>query len=377
MKQRIAFYLSVASLALFAACNSPESGAATEEVSKGITRADWGTADGKPVYLYTLTNSKGDQVKISNYGGVVTSWTSKDKNDSVSSVVLGFDSLQGYMAPPPYFGALVGRYGNRIAKGKFSIDGNEYTLVTNNGPNALHGGTKGFDKVVWESSTDSDSTAVLHLKYISADGEEGYPGQLTVMVTYSFSDDDELKIQYEAETTKPTVLNLTNHSYFNLTGSVANTILQHELEIDADHYTPVDTTLIPTGEIAPVEGTPFDFRQPHVIGERIDQVPGGYDHNFVLNKKDSSLTKIVTLYDPMSGRQLEVSTTQPGVQFYTGNFLDGSLTAPSGLPIKQHTGMCLETQHFPDSPNQKNFPSTVLRPGEKYQSETIYKLSVR
>ncbi|MCW3091808.1 MAG: galactose mutarotase [Ferruginibacter sp.] len=356
-------------------CNNQKSDD-TMETKKGITKASFGQADGKEVFLYTLTNAKGTQVKISTYGGVVTSWIVPDKNDKKSSIVLGFDSLSGYLAKPPYFGALIGRYGNRIANGKFKIDTSEYTLATNNGRNHLHGGNKGFDKVVWESATENDSVPSLMLSYLSKDGEEGYPGNLNVDVRYTLTDDNELKIEYSAKTDKATVVNLTNHSYFNLTGNVSNTILDHTLMIDADNYTPVDSTLIPTGEIKPVKGTPFDFTKGEKIGLRIDSVKGGYDHNFVLNKKDSSLTKVASLSDDKSGRTLEVFTTEPGLQFYSGNFLDGSIKTSDGKAINQHSALCLETQHFPDSPNQPKFPSTLLLPGQQYHTVTVYKISV-
>ncbi|MEO6722639.1 MAG: aldose epimerase family protein [Ferruginibacter sp.] len=375
---KVVTQLSVCLAALLAgsitSCNDQKS--EPMEATKGITKASFGNADGKEVSLYTLTNAKGTQVKISTYGGVVTSWVSPDKTGKKSSIVLGFDSLSGYLAKPPYFGALVGRYGNRIAKGKFKIDSSEYTLVTNNGVNSLHGGTKGFDKVVWEAAVKNDSIPELTLSYLSKDGEEGYPGNLQTQVVYTLTDDDELRIEYNAQTDKPTVLNLTNHSYFNLSGDVVNNILDHTLQIDADNYTPVDTTLIPTGEIKSVKGTPFDFTTAHKIGLQIDSVKGGYDHNFVLNKKDSSLTKVVTLSDEKSGRTLEVSTTEPGVQFYTGNFLDGTIKTSDGKAINKHAALCLETQHFPNSPNQPSFPSTVLRPGQQYHTVTVYKLSV-
>ncbi len=346
------------------------------ETKTGVAKAAWGNYDGKEVFLYTLTNAKGVQVKISSYGATVTSWVSQDKNNNSSSIVLGFDSLSGYLAHPPYFGAVVGRYGNRIAKGKFKIDGTQYTLAINNTPNALHGGLKGFDKQVWDAATENDSIASLLLSYTSKDGEEGYPGNLKVTVRYSLSDDNELKIEYNATTDKATVLNLTNHSYFNLTGDVNNTILDHTLKIDADNYTPVDTTLIPTGEIKSVKGTPFDFKKAKKIGLEIGAVSGGYDHNWVLNKKDSSLQKIVELKDSLSGRTLEVYTTQPGVQFYTGNFLDGTFSTSAGKKINQHAALCLETQHFPDSPNEPKFPTTLLLPGQQFHSETVYKLKV-
>ncbi|MEP6750449.1 MAG: aldose epimerase family protein [Bacteroidota bacterium] len=348
----------------------------TAAMSAGTTKQDFGQADGKPVYLYTLTNKKGDQVKISTYGGVITSWVSPDKNGVKSSIVLGFDSLSGYLAKPPYFGALVGRYGNRIANGKFKIGDSSYSLATNNGKNHLHGGLKGFDKQVWDASA-VDSVPALTLNYTSKDMEEGYPGNLKVTVTYTLSDDDELGIEYSAETDKPTVLNLTNHSYFNLTGNVDNSILNHTLKINADAYTPVDTTLIPTGVLQPVKGTPFDFTTAAVIGSRISQVPGGYDHNFVLNSKDGSLQEAAVLTDSISGRKLEVYTTQPGLQFYTGNFLDGKFKTSDGRPINKNAALCMETQHFPDSPNQPSFPSTLLKPGEKYHTITKYKLSLQ
>lgn len=343
---------------------------------KGIMKANWGQADGKDVFLFTLTNAKGNQAKISNYGGVLTSWVVPDKNGSSNSIVVGFDSLAGYLAKPPYFGALVGRYGNRIGNAKFTLDGKTYTLAANNGKNSLHGGLKGFDKQVWDASTEGDSIPSLTLKYISKDGEEGFPGNLSVTVQYTLTDDDELKIEYSAETDKATPINLTNHSYFNLTGDVSNTILDHKLQINADNYTPVDTSLITTGEIKPVKGTPFDFTSSTKIGARIEQVKGGYDHNFVLNSKDGSLQQAAILTDSISGRKLEVFTTEPGMQFYTGNFLDGSLKNHDGKPINQHSAMCMETQHFPDSPNKPNFPSVILKPGAKYHTVTVYKLSV-
>lgn len=378
MKKATALSLAIAltGAAFITSCNNNQTTTEKMGTKAGITKAAWGNTDGKDVFLYTLTNAKGVQVKISNYGATVTSWVSPDKNNKPSSIVLGFDSLSGYLAKPPYFGAVVGRYGNRIAKGKFKIDNTQYTLATNNGSNALHGGLKGFDKQVWDASTQNDSTASLLLSYTSKDGEEGYPGNLKVTVRYTLTNDDELKIEYNATTDKPTVLNLTNHSYFNLTGDVSNSILDETLMIDADNYTPVDTTLIPTGEIKPVKGTPFDFTKAKKIGLEIGAVSGGYDHNFVLNKKDSSLQKIAALKDSISGRTLEVFTTQPGVQFYTGNFLDGTLSTPGAKKINQHAALCLETQHFPDSPNQPKFPTTLLLPGEQFHSVTVYKLSV-
>lgn len=355
--------------------NKTEENNSSDSLKTGITTKDWGEFDGKKISLYTLTNDEGNQVTITNYGGTVTSFVTLDKNGNKSSIIIGFDSLQPYLQSPPYFGALIGRYGNRIGDAKFSLDGKQYTLAANNGKNHLHGGLKGFDKVVWDASVADSSTPSLTLKYLSKDGEEGYPGNLNVTVQYTLTNDNELKIEYNATTDKATPVNLTNHSYFNLTGDVSNTILDHTLMIDADRYTPVDTTLIPTGEIKSVKGTPFDFTTAKKIGKDIDQVPGGYDHNWVLNKKDSSLEKVAELMDSVSGRTMDVYTTEPGLQFYTGNFLDGTFTNRGGTPLKLHTALCLETQHFPDSPNKPNFPTTTLQPGEQYHSVTMYKVS--
>lgn len=357
--------------------DSTNTNTTTTAMKTGLQQADWGEFDGKKVYLYTLTNKNGAQVKISNYGGTITSWVTPDSKGNKSSIVLGFNELKGYLAHPPYFGATVGRYGNRIAKGRFTLNGKTYKLAVNNNSNALHGGLKGFDKVVWDAAASEENTPSLTLNYLSKDGEEGYPGNLKVSVTFSLSDADELKIEYNAQTDKATPVNLTNHSYFNLTGDVNNTILNHFLMIDAGRYTPVDTSLIPTGELKSVKGSPFDFTTPHKIGERIAQVPGGYDHNFVLNKKGTNLDKVAEVTDSISGRKLEVYTTQPGLQFYSGNFLDGTLKTDDGKPIMQHAALCLETQHFPDSPNEPSFPSTILKPGEKYHTETMYKISVK
>jgi len=363
-----------------ASCNNNESknseNNSVDSTKVGVAQEDWGEFDGKKVSLFTLTNDKGSQVTITSYGGAVTSFVTPDKNGNKSSIIIGFDSLQPYLQKPPYFGALIGRYGNRIGDAKFNLDGKTYQLAANDGKNTLHGGLKGFDKVVWDVSIPNDSVPTLTLHYLSKDKEEGYPGNLNVTVHYTLTNDNELKIEYDAETDKPTPVNLTNHSYFNLTGDVSNNILNHTLMIDADHYTPVDSTLIPTGEIKSVKGTPFDFTSPKKIGRDIDSVKRGYDHNWVLNKKDSSLQKVAELTDLVSGRTLDVYTTEPGLQFYTGNFLDGKFINRGGTPLKQHTALCLETQHFPDSPNKPNFPSTILKPGEKYHSETIYKVVV-
>jgi aldose 1-epimerase len=364
-------------VATLAACNNTATVKETVSVKAGISKQDWGEADGTKVDLYTLVNAKGSTVKITTYGGIVTSFVTADKSGNTSSIVIGFDSLSGYLAKPPYFGALIGRYGNRIGNATFTLDGKEYKLAANDGKNHLHGGVKGFDKVVWTGAVISDTLPALTLTYVSKDGEEGYPGNLKVIVQYTLTNEDELKIEYTAETDKATPVNLTNHSYFNLSGDVNNTILSHTLMIDADNYTPVDSTLIPTGEIKVVKGTPFDFTSPKAIGAEIDSVKGGYDHNWVLNSKGGSLQKVAVLADTASGRSLEVYTTEPGLQFYTGNFLDGKLVNRDGTAIQQHTALCLETQHFPDSPNKPNFPTTILQPGQQYHTTTIYKVVLK
>jgi aldose 1-epimerase len=351
-----------------------------EAPKAGITKQGWDKMDSQAIDLYTLTNKNGVEVKISTYGGRITSWITPDKNGKMADIVLGFNHVNSYTKDVPYFGALIGRYGNRIAFGKFKIGDVSYTLATNDGKNHLHGGNKGFDKVVWTAGAITDSVPALTLTYLSKDGEEGYPGNLSVTVKYSLSDSDELKIEYMATTDKPTPLNLTNHSYFNLSGDHNNTILDETVQINADRYTPVNSGLIPTGELKAVKGTPFDFTKPEKIGARINQIPGtpvGYDHNFILNNSDTTLHQAAIVYDATSGRQLEVTTTQPAIQFYTGNFLDGKLMADDGKPINQHTALCLETQHYPDSPNQPAFPNTILKPGETFKSTTIYKVSVK
>jgi aldose 1-epimerase len=365
---------------IFTSCMNNNKPAGNADPKAGITKQAWDKVDSVDVDLYTLTNKNGVEVQISNYGGKVTSWVTPDKSGKKSNIVLGFDSPQKYTPAVPYFGALIGRYGNRIAKGKFTLDGKEYTLATNNNENHLHGGNKGFDKVVWTAEPIVDSVPSLTLTYLSKDGEEGYPGNLKVTVKYTLSDADELKIQYTATTDKATPVNLTNHSYFNLSGDLTKTILDEEVQINADKYTPVNAGLIPTGELKPVAGTPFDFTKPTKIGAHINEVPGkpvGYDHNFVLNNSDTTLHLAATVYDAESGRKLEVLTTEPGIQFYTGNFLDGTLKMDNGKPINQHTALCLETQHFPDSPNEPSFPSTTLMPGKTLHSTTIYKISVK
>ncbi|MBA7660572.1 Aldose 1-epimerase [subsurface metagenome] len=335
------------------------------------------TADGKNVDLYTLTNANGLKVGIMTYGAIVTSLHVPDRDSNLADIVLGYDTLDEYIKASPYFGAIVGRYGNRIAKGKFTLNGSEYTLATNDGENHLHGGIKGFDKVVWNAETiETDAGPALKLTYLSKDGEEGYPGNLNCTVIYTLTNDDEFKISYEAETDKPTVLNLTHHGYFNLAGHDFGNILGHELMLNADHFTPVDEGLIPTSEIKSVKGTPMDFTKPMPIGSRIAEVKGGYDHNYVLNKPDDSLTLAASVYEPKTGRVMEIFTTEPGIQFYSGNFLDGS-NKGKGAVYNKHNGFCLETQHFPDSPNKPNFPSVVLKPGEKYTHLTVHKFSVR
>jgi aldose 1-epimerase len=335
--------------------------------------------DGAEIEQYTLTNAKGAVAKVMTYGATLTELWIPDKSGKNADVVLGFDNLAQYASDHPYFGATVGRYGNRIAKGKFSIDGKEYSLFLNNGPNSLHGGKVGFNRKVWKAEeVPTFHGAAVKFTYVSADGEEGYPGTLTVHVTYELTDDNALKITYDASTDKPTVVNLTNHSYFNLSGAGNGDILKDVLQLDADHYTPVDDTLIPTGELKSVEGTPFDFRKPTPIGARNSQIPGiaGYDHNFVLNGKAGKLRKIGEVSDPASGRAMEIWTTEPGVQFYVSLGLNGSIKGIGGA-YQQFGALCLETQHFPDSPNHPKFPSTIVRPGKDYHSETIYKLSAK
>jgi aldose 1-epimerase len=361
----------------FSRCVSDSNNKISSSLETGITKSDWGMVEGKKVYLFTLANNKGTEVTITNYGGTVTSFITPDKSGLKSSIIIGFDSLRPYLKEPPYFGAIVGRYGNRIADARFSLGGKTYLLAPNNGKNTLHGGWKGFDKVVWDATAPSDTIPSLVLHYISKDGEEGYPGNLDVTVRYTLTSDNALRIEYTAKTDKPTPVNLTNHSYFNLSGDVSNSVLNETLMINADQYTPVDSTLIPTGEIAQVKGTPFDFTTPKKIGRDIGEVMGGYDHNWVLNRKDTSLQIAAELSDSVSGRTLIVYTTQPGLQFYTGNFLDGKFINRGGKPINKHSALCLETQHFPDSPNKTNFPSTILKPGETYGEVTIYKVLVR
>ena len=342
-----------------------------------IQQEKFGTLpDGSPVERYTLTNKNGVVAKVIEYGAILTELWVPDKNGRVGNVVAGFDNLDQYLKGCPFFGATTGRYANRIAKGRFTLEGREYSLAINNGPNALHGGLKGFDKQLWKSEplAAKDGQQSIRFTYLSKDGEEGYPGNLNTDVTYTLTDDNSLVIDYTATTDKTTVVNLTNHSYFNLAGG--GDILNHEIRIAADRYTPVNDQLIPTGELAPVSGTPFDFQQPAKIGARFDQLsnnPRGYDHNFVLKREGSGLEPVAWVSEPTTGRRMEVHTTEPGMQLYTGNFLDGKLTGVGGITYKQHSAFCLETQHFPDSPNNPKFPSTTLRPGETLKSSTVYR----
>lgn len=342
-----------------------------------ITIKSFGFLKDREVFLYSLSNNSGFTVEITNYGGIVTSIFTQDRDGVVDDVVLGYDSLNDYLIETPYFGAIIGRYANRIARARFTLDGISYPLAANNGPNHLHGGISGFDKVIWTAETiKDDSTASLKLSYLSPDGEEGYPGNLETSVIYTVTRDNKLQIEYTAKTDKATPVNLSHHSYFNLGGTDGKNILDHVLFIDADRFTPVDETLIPTGEFAALDSTPMDFRVPELIGSRIHKVPGGYDHNYVLNNKEG-FARVAEVYCTKSGRYMEVFTDEPGIQFYSGNFLNGSIVGEKGLVYQKHHGLCLETQHFPDSPNQPGFPNTILRPGETYKQFTVYRFGVR
>ena len=349
----------------------------------GVQTQPFGTRDGRPVNLYTLTNSHGVEVRAMNYGGIILSIRIPDRKGQFADVVLGHDTMEGYIPNPPYLGAIVGRYANRIANGTFTLEGKTYTLPKNDGPNTLHGGTtRTFDKVVWDGEPLKAKSGVA-LSYVSQDGEDGFPGNLKTRVTYTLTDADELVIDYQATTDKATPINVSQHSYFNLAGEGTSDILNHEVMINADRFTPVDKNLIPTGELRPVKGTPLDFTTPTKIGARIDDnydqlvLGHGYDHNFVINRKGDGMTLAARVYEPTSGRVLEVSTTQPGVQFYTGNFLDGTVTGKQGHVYKHRYGFCLETQHFPDSPNHPDFPSTILKPGQTFHQTTVFKFSAK
>ncbi|MEZ4827291.1 MAG: aldose epimerase family protein [Bacteroidia bacterium] len=375
--------LLIATAALSVACTEDQQGqqdAPTDSLS--VTVTEWGqTEAGETVHLFTLKNENGVEARVIEYGATLTAFIAPDRNGNMADITLGFDSLSGYLGQHPYFGSTVGRYGNRIANAQFSIDGETYTLAANNGKNHLHGGVEGFGRRMWKGSEINREDAVgVELSYTSADGEEGYPGKLEVVTRFLLNNDNELRLEYEATSDKKTVCNLTNHAYFNLGDSPD--ILNHELMIAADGFTPVDEGLIPLGEIRSVEGTPFDFRAAMPVGARINaedeqiKFGGGYDHNFVFSGGDG-LQKRAEVYDPSSGRVLEISTEEPGVQFYTGNFLNGTLTGKNGKVYGYRSALCLETQHFPDSPNQPSFPTTLLSPGETYQTVTVWKVSVR
>lgn len=377
------------SLALFTALSLPMTASPLSADGPTIEQQAFGqTRDGVVVQLYTLRNRHGMEAAITNYGGTVVRLVVPDRAGRLADVALGFNSLAEYEADSPYFGCLIGRYGNRIAGGRFTLDGQDYTLATNNSPGgipcALHGGRRGFDKRVWTATPLREATrAGVRLEYLSPDGEEGYPGNLRTVVHYWLTDANELRLEYHATTDRATPVNLTNHLYFNLAGEGSPSVLAHRLTLHADAYTPVNAGLIPTGALAPVAGTPFDFTTPVAIGARIaDPHPqlalgGGYDHNFVLTRTAPGLALAAVVTEPDSGRKMEVWTTEPGVQFYSGNFLDGRLRGKSGHPYPRRSGFCLETQHFPDSPNQPAFPSTILRPGETYASTTVYRFSAR
>ncbi len=376
-------FVTLATAGLGAACLV---GCATmSKTHPPITKADFGqTADGKTVELYTLKNANGAEAKIMTYGGIVQSLSVPDKNGKLGDVVLGYDNLQGYIDKTPYFGALIGRYGNRIGGAKFTLEGKTYTLATNNGPNSLHGGLVGFDKVVWTARPmETSQGPALILTYVSKDGEEGFPGNLEVVALYTLTDNNELKVEFTAKTDKPTVANLTHHSYFNLAGQGNGDILGHVVYINADKTTPVDSGLIPTGEFADVTGTPFDFRKPMTIGARINdsdtvlQYGPGYDHNWVVNKPFGKLGLQARVEEPTSGRVMEVWSDEPGLQFYAGNFLDGTIKGKGGVAYQIHTGFCMEPQHYPDSPNKPNFPTTELKPGQTYHNVIVYKFSTK
>ena len=359
----------------------PESGmdAPSGHQAPVITSEPFGeTADGQAVELFTLRNANGVEIRAITYGGIIVSIRTPDRDGHFDDIVLGYDDLAGYLTETPYFGAIIGRYGNRIAGGSFSLDGETFELAANNGPNHLHGGLRGFDKVVWEAESFVGQEGVgVAFRYTSPHGEEGYPGTLEARVTYTLTDDNRLIIDYHATTDRATPVNLTQHTYFNLAGDGSGEILGHELQLAASNYTPVDATLIPTGEIVPVAGTPFDFTTSTAIGAAIEEddsqlVNGlGYDHNFVLDGEEAA-----RVHDPATGRTLEIYTTEPGIQFYSGNFLDGSITGKAGHVYHHRYGFCLETQHYPDSPNQPDFPSTILRPGEEYVSQTVWAFGI-
>jgi aldose 1-epimerase len=379
---RAALLVMTIPVAAMLGCQAPSN---PEPRPRGVSQAPWGrTPDGTRVDLYTLRNATGIEARIATLGGVITVLRAPDRSGVLDDVVLGHDEVGGYAPNRGYLGALVGRYANRIAGGTFTLDGTKYSLARNNGPNHLHGGARGWDQAVWRAKPfERESEAGVVLTHASKDGDEGYPGTVSAEVTYTLTDRNALRVDYRATTDKATVINLTQHSYFNLAGARAADILGHELTIDADRYTPVDDALIPTGELVPMAGTPFDFRTPTAIGARIanDDVQlkrgRGYDHNFVLTRQGDGLSLAARVYEPLTGRTLEIATTEPGIQFYSGNSLDGTITGKGGRAYGHRSGFCLETQHFPDSPNHPDFPSTVLRPGAQYQSTTVFTFGVR
>lgn len=350
----------------------------TAESKVSVKREAFGVlADGTPVDVFTLAAGSGVEAKIMNFGAALVSLRAPDRNGHSEDITLGFDTLAGFAGEHPYFGVTVGRCANRISRGRFVLDGREYLLARNVGPNHLHGGIKGFDKAVWGALPFSEPDAAgVRMTYLSRDMEEGYPGNLSVVVTYRLTADDALKIDYEAVTDRPTPVNLTNHAYWNLRGQGQGDVLGHVVRVEADGFTEIDGDLMPTGRILSVKGTPLDFTSPHAIGERIDRVPGGYDHNFVLRSGGGRLALAARVHEPVSGRVLEIHTDQPGIQFYTGNFLDGTITGKAGRVYRKHYGFCLETQHFPDSPNHPEFPSIILRPGAKYRTATVHRFYV-
>ncbi len=386
MRSSVFFSFSICILGhLLFSCggSNQQNQAATTDTTMTIAKTTFGQLpDGQTADHYTLRNKNGMEVKITNYGGLITHLNVPDKSGTFGDVVLGYDTLGGYLKASPFFGALVGRYGNRIGKAKFTLDGKTYTLAANNGVNSLHGGLKGFDKVIWKTEV-LDGENALKLTYVSKDGEEGFPGNLSTEVIYRLTNDNALEIEYKATTDKPTIVNLTNHSYFNLSGGKGD-VLNHEVSINADNFIPVDETLIPIGEVRSVKGTVFDFTKPVAIGAGINdpkdeqiKLGGGYDHCWVINGAKDSLRLAATAYEPTSGRFMEVFTTEPAVQFYTGNFLKGDITGKNGVVYSKRSGFCFETEHYPDSPNQPSFPSVVLRPGETYKTKTIYKFSAK
>jgi aldose 1-epimerase len=370
-------FLTVLSLMVSCSERSNSNKASDMKEQASVTASPFGTIDNQDIQLYTLTNTRGMIVKLTNYGGIVTSIKVPDKNGNLGEVTLGFDNLDAYLKGHPYFGCIVGRYGNRIASGTFQLDDVAYTLARNNDGNSLHGGESGFDKKIWDAKQfNSERGAGVQLHYLSPDMEEGYPGNLDVFITYLLTNDNELMITYKATTDKATPVNLTFHGYFNFTGGQTD-VLDHQIMINADRYVVVDESLIPTGELRLCDGTPMDFRTMQPIGDRINLVEGGYDHTYVVNRDHDGLVLVARVYESMTGRWMEVHSTEPGVQFYTGNFLDGTLSGWNDVVYEKHYGFCLETQHFPDSPNQPGFPNTILRPGETYAQSTMYKFGTK